>query len=256
MPRNARKDVFSKFFHIMVQGINKEYIFKEETEIKTFLKYLKERAQESNLQIISYCIMNNHAHILIHTNNIEEISKLMSRVNTKYAMFYNKKHNRCGVVFRNRYKSEQILTYSHLMSCINYIHNNPVKAKMCNKKSEYKYSSYNEYKKESILLNIKEIEKILNTYGITIEQILAEKFETYNFIETTNMEDKEEIKRNILQNFLEKHNINSLNDILCNKKYLKELINIMYIEYNFTQKEIAEIFGVNRLKIHRLIHEN
>ncbi len=255
MPRNARKEVYSDFFHVMIQGINKEYIFKNEVEINTYLKYLKEKNINKKLQIIAYCIMNNHAHFLIYTKNIMEISKLMSQVNTKYAIFYNKLNNRCGFVFRNRYKSEQILTYSHLISCINYIHNNPVKAKMCTSKDEYKYSSYNEYMSKGHLLNIDEVLKIFKENNINIDNILKGKCEMHKFIEHVEYDNKEDLKKYILEEFYKRNNINDINDVVNNRNYIKELSTMMYIDYNFTQKEIGEILGLNRLKIHRILHE-
>ncbi len=257
MPRNARKNIYSNFFHIMIQGINKEYIFQKEKEIKTYLKFLTEKSKDKNLQIIAYCIMNNHAHFLIYTEEINEISKLMSQVNTQYAIYYNKLNNRSGYVFRNRYKAEEILTQTHLISCINYIHNNPVKAKMCNKKSEYKYSSYNEYKKEGNLLNINAISEILEKNSINIKDLIGETYENelYKFIEYKESVDKEKTKRTILKKFCNENNIKDVKDITKDKKHLKEISTIMYIEYNFTQKEIAEMLGVNRLKIHRILNE-
>ncbi len=255
MPRDARNNIHSNFFHVMIQGINKEYIFEKEIEIKTYLKYLKQKLEHKNLLIISYCIMNNHAHFLVYTKDIMEISKLMSQVNTRYAMFYNKRHDRCGFVFKNRYKSEEILTYSHLISCINYIHNNPVKAKMCKEKGDYKYSSYNEYKDKTFLLNINLVRQILERYNIMISTILDGKYESYKFIEHIEIENKKEKTKRILDEFLKENKIKHIDQIVNNKKYLKKLSNIMYIENGFTQKEIGEILGISRLRIHRIIHE-
>lgn len=255
MARIARQDMYSEFSHIMIQGINKEYIFKNEKEINTYLKYLKEKLKDKDLEIIAYCIMNNHAHFLIYAKETLEISKLMSQVNTKYAMFYNKLNNRCGVVFRNRYRAEQILTYSHLISCINYIHNNPVKAKMCNSKSDYKYSSYNDYIKDSKIINLKNVLKVLKNYNIKKEDILKENYKSYKFIDDIEYENKEQLKDAILKNFMEKNHINNKEEIKNKEDYIMQLATIMYIDYDFTQKEIAELLEVNRLKINRILNK-
>ena len=255
MPRIPREKNYFEFFHVMIQGINKEYIFKNELEINTYLKYLKEKIKDKNLQIISYCIMNNHAHFLIHTDEVYEISKLMSQVNTKYAMFYNKLNDRCGVVFRNRFKSEQILSYSHLISCINYIHDNPVKANMCNKKEEYKYSSYKDYTNNGKMLNMYKIFDVLKEYNITKEEVLKENFKFYKFIDDIEYEDKNKIKEQILNEFFIMNKINDKEEIRDNKQYLKQISTIMYVEYNFKQKEIAEFLGVSKLKINRILNE-
>lgn len=255
MPRKARIKNNTKVFHVMIQGINQEYIFDEDVEKKTYLKYLKEKIKDKDLQMISYCIMSNHAHFLIYTDDVIQISKLMSQVNTKYAIYYNQKHNRCGFVFRSRYKAEEIVSYHHFLSCINYIHNNPVKAQMCKTPGEYKYSSYNEYKEKEILINKNKIIQIFKKYHMDISDIFNGKYEAYRFIEHEESNNIEEIKNQIIENFLINNKMKSINDIIYNKKFLKDIVTQMYIEYNFNQTEIARALGVERTKINKMINK-
>lgn len=255
MPRKARIKNNTKVFHVMIQGINKEYIFDEDVEKRTYLKYLKEKIKDKELQMISYCIMSNHAHFLIYTDDVLEISKLMSQVNTKYAIYYNQKHNRCGFVFRSRYKTEEIVSYHHFLSCINYIHNNPVKADMCESSREYKYSSYNEYKGKEILINKNKIIQIFKKYNMDISDIFNGKYEAYKFIEHEENKNSEEEKKQLIKNFLSKHELKSINDIIYNPKFLKDIVTQMYIEYNINQTEIAKTLGIERTKINRMINK-
>lgn len=254
MPRKARKELSTTFLHAMVQGLNKEYIFNEEGEIRKYIEILQEKEKNMNLMIVAYCIMNNHAHFLIYSDEIKEVSKLMSKVNTKYAIYYNKKHNRCGYVFRNRYRVEEIYTQKHLLSCINYIHNNPVKAQMCKTKKEYKYSSYNDYINKSRFINDELIKKCFIENNIDYLDILKNDYESHNFIEY--YEDKQNNKsiNLILEKFSKEKNID-LDKIKGNKSYLKDLAFKLYMQTNITQKEIGELLGVGRLKIHRILKD-
>ena len=254
MPRKARKEMNSKFLHIMIQGINREYIFNKDKDIKAFLKILKEKIKKMDLCIIAYCIMNNHAHFLVYTEDIKLVSKLMKMVNTSYAIYYNKNKERCGYVFRDRFKSEEILSKKHLVSCIHYIHNNPVKAKMCLNQSEYKYSSYNEYKIKQYLINKNKVVEILNQYNVDIDMMLNKSTETYKFIDDIEPRNRTIIKISVLEEFCKEKNIENINELRYDKNNLKEISTIMNKEYNFTQKEIAEVIGISRLKIHRIIH--
>ena len=145
MSRLARKDLQTQFLHVMVQGINKEFIFNKHDYIQTYLKTINQYEKEFPITIIAYCIMNNHAHLLIHVEEIKFLSKFMHIVNLLYSQFYNKENNRCGVIFRNKYKIEPIYDLSHLINCINYIHLNPVKANIVDNCSKYPYSSYIDY---------------------------------------------------------------------------------------------------------------
>ncbi len=118
MPRVGRKSLNTTFFHIIVQGINKEYIFKKDEYIKEYRKLIIKNMSEYNVKIISYCIMNNHAHILLYTEETEEMASYMKSVNTSYARYYNRNEERVGFVFRNRYKSEPIYDNRYLLNCI------------------------------------------------------------------------------------------------------------------------------------------
>lgn len=152
MPRVSREKFNSGFFHIMIQGINKEYIFKEDENKNKYLFLMKKYYGEYNIKIISYCIMNNHAHFIIYSDDIKQISNYMHKINTIYAMDYNTINKRVGYLFRNRYKSQYIDNRDYLFKCIKYIHLNPVRAHIVREESEYKYSSYNDFlcKKEYI----------------------------------------------------------------------------------------------------------
>lgn len=129
MPRISRKNFETLFFHVMVQGIKKEYIFNQKIAIKKYVELLNNERENFDLEILAYCVMNNHAHLLIYTKRIEEMSLYMHTINQKFAQFYNYiNQGRVGYVFRDRYKSEPIYNEQSLIRCIRYIHNNPVKA--------------------------------------------------------------------------------------------------------------------------------
>ena len=122
MPRKSRKLLDGKICHHIVQGINKEYVFQEDEDKKKYLNLLRKYYKDYEIDIICYCIMDNHVHLILYSSNIENISAFMRKVNSIYAMYYNKKYNRVGYVFRNRFKSILILTRKQLWICIKYIH--------------------------------------------------------------------------------------------------------------------------------------
>lgn len=163
MPRIARRSAQSCFFHIIVQGINKEQIFKETRFIEKYKEIILNKMENSKVNILAYCIMNNHAHFLIYSEKCEELSKFMQRLNTSYSQFYNKINRRVGYVFRDRYFSQEILSQRQLYSCLRYIHNNPVKACICKFMREYNYSSYNEFLGKRGIINRQSIELLFGT---------------------------------------------------------------------------------------------
>ena len=108
MSRYPRNFLKTSYFHVITQGINKSYIFDKAEDIKFYIKNMYQLVKEHHIRIIAYCIMNNHAPILIEAQFVNELNKYMQRLNTRYGKYYNKKYQRVGYVFRDRYKSEGI----------------------------------------------------------------------------------------------------------------------------------------------------
>lgn len=153
MSRIARENIKTPFLHVMVQGVNKEYILNKESYIKMYLSIFNKYKQDYEITLIAYCIMNNHAHFLVYTEDIKGLGRFMQKVNLVYASKYNELESRVGVLFRNRYKTEPIEDRKYLLNCIKYIHNNPVKAGIVNRCEDYRYSSYNDYVKNIGIAN-------------------------------------------------------------------------------------------------------
>ena len=93
------------------------------------------------------------------------------------------------------------------------------------------------------------------TFAGSSNTILTEDLTEYNFIDDINPEDKNKLKLVLLNEFLEQKNITNIQELQYNSEYLKELAVTMNKRYKFTQKEIAELVGLSRLKIHRLMNE-
>ena len=72
MSRTPRNSIRTSFFHVMVQGINKSYIFNKESDIKYYIRIIKESEKIYYIKAIAYCIMNNHAHLLLNANSIQD----------------------------------------------------------------------------------------------------------------------------------------------------------------------------------------
>ena len=108
MSRLARKDLNTSFFHVMSQGINKEKIFFNKFFKEKYLSMLIKNEPLTNVQIIAYCIMDNHVHLLIYSESINNLSLFMKNVNTEYAQYYNWKLNKNNRNYDEIYHDETI----------------------------------------------------------------------------------------------------------------------------------------------------
>ena len=144
MPRQARKKSESGIYHIMLRGINRQQIFEDTEDCCKFLSILKEYKELCNYSIYAYCLMGNHIHLLLKEGS-ESLEQIFKRVCGKFVYWYNAKYQRTGHLFQDRFKSEPVDTEEYLQTVLRYIHQNPVKAKLCRRVSDYAYSSYAEY---------------------------------------------------------------------------------------------------------------
>lgn len=116
MPRRPRKISGSGIYHVMIRGINKMQIFNDDADNIQFLHFL-EYTQTDDFQILAYCLMGNHAHLLIRTskNSIEALETGMKSLCIRYAAYYNRKYERIGTLFQDRYKSQPVTTVGYFL---------------------------------------------------------------------------------------------------------------------------------------------
>jgi len=129
MPRQARLDVPGSLHHIMVRGINKTSIFKDDQDKNLFLERLGQNVIDGKCSVYAWVIMENHVHLLFKSGQ-RGISAVMRKLLTWYAQYFNRRHHRTGHLFENRYKSILCDEDNYLLALVRYIHLNPVRAKV------------------------------------------------------------------------------------------------------------------------------
>jgi len=106
--------------------------------------------------------MGNHFHLLLRTEK-EDLSQILKRLAGRYVYWYNLKYRRSGHLFQDRFKSEAVDDDRYFIALLRYIHQNPVKAGLCNNVADFMYSSYGDYfSSNSELLDIDYVFSIID----------------------------------------------------------------------------------------------
>jgi len=127
MPRRARIDAPGALHHIIIRGIERKPVFKDEQDYQNFLQRLGVVLSETSTPCYAWALLTNHIHLLLKTG-LSPIATVMRRLLTGYAQQFNRRHNRHGHLFQNRYKSILCEEDAYLLELVRYIHLNPLRA--------------------------------------------------------------------------------------------------------------------------------
>ena len=128
-------------YHITSRGNEKKSVYGCDEDRLDFLDILQNVNARYNWICHSYCLMDNHYHLLVETPDAN-LSIGMRQLNGVYTQAFNKRHNRSGHLFQGRYKAILIQKESHLLEDCRYIVLNPVRAGMSQKPGDWIWSSY------------------------------------------------------------------------------------------------------------------
>ena len=260
MPRNARQVSKTHIYHVMLRGNERKNIFLEVEDKVRLIETLYHKKQNNAFCLYAYCIMDNHVHFVIKEQK-DSISRIMKRLGTSYAHYYNKKYKRVGHVFQDRYKSETIEDESYLLSVIRYIHNNPEKAGIC-RKQEYRWSSYQLYtqvaKEYRELLECDEVLSIFSEdkhRAMILFREFGNKEDQDDFIDMQEKEGKlgEEEALECIKHYLEKKSIGF--EHLNQREYRLEretVVNELIYKSSLSLRKIAEVTGINRETVRKI----
>ena len=147
-------------YHVIQRGNNREKIFRNELDKASYLGFLVELKSKYGFQLLGYVLMDNHYHLLIQVGDVP-LQKIIYRQNMFYSRYFNRKYNRTGHLYGERYKASLIQDEKYAFAVLRYIHWNPVNAKVLTSVSEYPWSSDNCYR-ENRSENV-DIDLLLNT---------------------------------------------------------------------------------------------
>lgn len=160
---SMRKQCESDIYHVVCRGVGRQLIFEADEDRERFLDLLVSSAATSAVEILAWCLMGNHVHLLLRAP-MSQISPCMQRVCGAYARAFNAHYERTGRLFQDRFKSEPVDDEAYFLVVASYIHFNPEKAGIA-KQDEYRWSSYGEYAGRADARRICSTELVLGAFG-------------------------------------------------------------------------------------------
>jgi len=158
------------YHHIFNRGSFKQKIFRKKKDYQVFIDILKYylrfpkptplsklsspkrkklKRSITPYQLLAYCLMPNHFHLLLLQKEISPtLSDLLKRISVTYAMYFQHQYQHSGSLFQGKFRSVQVYSDESLLYVSKYIHLNPAKAEGSDP-SNYPYSSLTDYLKTS-----------------------------------------------------------------------------------------------------------
>jgi len=184
MPRLAR-NVFPKLpHHITQRGNRREDIFFTETDRNIYLKWLNEYTQKYNVDVLAYCLMTNHVHLILKPDSEDGLQKVLKPLHMRYAQYINKAKGWNGHLWQGRFFSSA-LDEVYLWSAIRYIEQNPVRAGMVENAEDYMWSSaaaHSGIRKNSLLSDLTALKRAVSMEEWSKWLLLPEKEDEINII--------------------------------------------------------------------------
>lgn len=173
MGRDARLNYSGLVYHVVNRGNDRQVIFAEPEDYRHYLNTIQRYKKKYRFQLFAYCLMTNHVHLLIKTSESGSISRIMQSITVAHTRRYNFKYRRCGHVWQGRFHSPIVSEDGHMLTVMQYIEQNPLRARMVRDVVDYHWSSYglNVRIRESVLIDRKDNKVFENLGGNLIERI-------------------------------------------------------------------------------------
>lgn len=259
MPRESRKLSSTGIYHIMLRGNERKDLFKDRADRRKFLESLGIKQDELKFSVYAYCLMKNHVHLLLNTEDAD-LASIMKGIAVRYASFFNWKYDRVGHVFQDRFKSEPVEDDRYLLAAVRYIHNNPVQAGLTANPDEYEWSSYHQYLgsvgkpwlNTSFVLSLFSEDKNAAMYEF---QTFSMESQQITFLDC---EDKKEIRtlqegKTYLEEYIKRETPTIEISLIKEDKLLRnQVIRHLRTETSLSQRIIAQLLGVSKAVVERI----
>jgi REP-associated tyrosine transposase len=141
MPRPHRLQIAGGTYHLTSRGNRRQRIFLDDQDRRTFLGILAAVVGRRGWRCSAYCLMPNHYHLVVETPE-PDISSGMQDLNSRYAAGFNWRCGLTGHLFQGRFHSILVEREEHFLELARYLMLNPVRAGLCARPGEWRWSSY------------------------------------------------------------------------------------------------------------------
>lgn len=140
MPRRARIVIPGMPHHVTQRGNYQQVVFDNDTDFRTYCYLMKKYQEKYVVDILAYCLMNNHVHFIVVPYEFHSLAILFNTVHMCYAQYKNQIKDRKGHLWQGRFYS-CVMDQEHLFRAMRYVEQNPVRAKLVKHSWEYLWSS-------------------------------------------------------------------------------------------------------------------
>lgn len=143
MARSARVDVGGQIYHVINRAIMRLQIFNTPEDYSLFLKLLRDAQELTGIQVLAYCVMPNHWHLLLCTKNDGELSLFMHALTNSHTRIVHTSTKTVGTgpLYQGRYKSFLVENDRHFLTVFKYIERNAVRAGLSLTAEEWRWGS-------------------------------------------------------------------------------------------------------------------
>lgn len=141
MPRRARIQAAGAAYHVTANGVARSALFRDDLDRQRFLKLLAAVVARFEWTCHAYCLMTTHYHLLVQTP-VPNLSAGMQQLNSCYVQEFNRRHREEGARLKRRFADVLVKSESHALEVFRYIAMNPVRAGICRRPEQWKWSSY------------------------------------------------------------------------------------------------------------------
>ena len=140
MPRLSRTVFAGVPHHITQRGNRREDIFFTEEDREAYLSWLKEYCEKFGVEILAYCLMTNHIHLVAVPSADDGLQRVLKPLHMRYAQRINRSRGWKGHLWQGRFFSSP-LDEAYLWAAVRYVECNPVRAGMVSRAEDYRWSS-------------------------------------------------------------------------------------------------------------------
>ncbi|MFO1393275.1 MAG: transposase [Steroidobacteraceae bacterium] len=141
MPRPRRHLLAGGYYHLINRGNNRSLVFRRPGDYRSFLALVDQAQQRVRLQILAFCLMPSHFHLVVSPRRQEDVSQWMHWLTTTHAHRQHLRYGTSGCVWQGRFKSFQITTDGHLLTVMRYVERNALRAGLVERAEEWPWGS-------------------------------------------------------------------------------------------------------------------